>query len=73
MVCIHVVFPCELTVLYDSVSFNQQRVHVISISEKLVNAFLKQDSLTYSIQLPPTFIISSIILIRQSYVMGSCV
>jgi len=63
-------------VLYGSASFNQQRVHVISISDKLVNAFLKQDSPTYSIQLSsplPFFIISSRILIRQRYVTGSCV
>lgn len=65
--------PDTLTVFYDSVSFNQQRVHVISISDKLGNACLKQDSPTYSIQPPPFFIILSIILIRQRYVMGSCV
>lgn len=72
MVCILVVSPHTLTVLYDSVSFNQQTVHVIGISDKLVNACLNQDSPNYSIQLPP-FIISSIILIRQRYAMGSCV
>lgn len=75
-VCIHVVSSAALIVLYGSVSFNQQRVHVISISDKLVNAFLKQDSPTYSIQLSsplPFFIISSRILIRQRYVTGSCV
>lgn len=37
-VCILVVFSAVLIVLQGSVIFNQQRVHLISISDKLVNA-----------------------------------
>lgn len=42
---------CITNIYFRTVSFSQQRAHVISLSDKLVNAFLKQDFPIYCIQL----------------------